>query len=152
MIERIARRAGGFASTTALRWLRAGGDAVPELAPPTHSSASGGLGRPLTKGAALVGTFAVVSSSKAVRSALATGLRKAAEKVRTDRPTRPAQARPSSANGSKTSATNGSRANGSNGTRSLSSMTRAQLYELAKAKSIPGRSSMSKQELQKALL
>jgi hypothetical protein len=165
MIERIARRAGGFASTTAMRWLRAGSNVVPDVQLPTNQSSDRRRG-PLTTGAALAGTVALVSSSKVLRAGVAYGLRKAAETLRTDDPTG-AQDRASSSNGSgntrttrarSTQATahngsNGSKAhNGSNGSATtLSEKTRAELYEMAKKKNISGRSSMSKSELEKAL-
>jgi hypothetical protein len=124
MIEKIARRAGGFASTTALRWMGAGRDAVAEVAPVSGNGDRKHGGRAL---AGAAGAIAVISSSKLVRSGVERGLRAAASALRSS------------------PATNG---NGSNG---LTEKTRAELYELAKKADLPGRSTMSKDELARAL-
>jgi hypothetical protein len=126
MIEKIARRAGGFASTTAARWVGAGVDTVADVAPGGGNGNHRSGGR-LLAGAA--GAVALLSSSKTVRSGLERGLRTVSKAVR---PT-------PSANG-----------NG-NGGKDLSAKTRAELYELAKKADLPGRSAMSKDELAKAL-
>lgn len=133
MIERIARRAGGFASTTALRWLGAGKDAVAEAAPVAGTRHGNSGGRVAATAAA--GAVALLSN-KAVRTRVERGLLALSEKVRPD-PT---------ANGNGNG--NGSNGNGSNG---LSGKTRAELYELAKKMDVPGRSAMSKDELAKAV-
>ena len=125
MIEKIARRAGGFASSTALRWAGAGADKVAEVTPIGDNGSHKG-GRRLAAVAA--GSVALLSS-KPVRSALEHGLRAASNALR---------ATPS-ANG-----------NG-NGSKNLTAKTRAELYELAKKADLPGRSAMSKDELTKAL-
>lgn len=124
MIEKMARRAGGFASTTALRWMGAGVDKVADVAPGGGNGHHGNGGR-LVAGAA--GAVALLSSSKTVRSGLERGLRTVSKAVR---PT-------TSANG--------------NGSKDLAAKTRAELYELAKKVDLPGRSAMSKDDLAKAL-
>ena len=145
MIERIARRAGGFASTTALRWLSGTRGHVPDIDIPVKKERGTlrRLGAPIAKGAAVTGALAVVSSSKSVRNGVAIGLRKATDVLRPDVPT--AASSSGSANGSH--ANNGA----GNGSGGLSEKTRAELYEMAKKKDIPGRSGMSKGELLKAL-
>ena len=125
MIEKIARRAGGFASTTALRWMGAGRDVVADVAPTNGNGSHHGRGR---LAAVAAGSLALLSSSKTARSALEHGLRAASKAVR---------ATPSTGNG--------------NGARDLAEKTRAELYELAKKADLPGRSAMSKDELTKAL-
>ena len=157
MIERIAQRAGGFASTTALRWLGALGDSVPEVElPPTKkrsalqrlttplSKDDGALAKKaLTKGA-FAGAVALVSSSKVVRKGVAGGLSKISDSLRTSSRTR------GDLNGtSSSSRSNGRSGNGSNG--AISQKTRTELYEMAKKLNIPGRSSMTKEQLEKAL-
>lgn len=134
MIEKIARRAGGFASTTALRWIGAGADKVAEVTP----LGDGGNGHSSHKGrtaAVVTGAVALLSSSKLVRSGLEHGLRAASDALRTT----PSSNKSSNGNGHK----------GKPG--DLVSKTRAELYELAKKADLPGRSSMSKDELAKAL-
>jgi hypothetical protein len=126
MIEKIARRAGGFASTTALRWMGAGVDKVAEVTPAGGNESHKHGGR-LVAGAA--GALALLSSSKTVRTGLERGLLAASKAVR---------------------ATPGARSNG-NGSKDLGAKTRAELYELAKKADLPGRSGMSKDELAKAL-
>lgn len=135
MIEKIARRAGGFASSTALRWMRAGADEVAEITPGTNGSHKGG-GR--TVAGAAVGAVVLISSSKVARSGIERGLRALASTVRSS---------PSSSNGNRNGNGNG---NG-NGAKDLTAKTRAELYELAKKADLPGRSSMSKDDLAKAL-
>ena len=125
MIEKIARRAGGFASSTALRWAGAGVDKVAGVAPLGDNGSHKG-GRRVAAVAA--GSVALLSS-KPVRAALEHGLRAASNALR-DTP---------SANGD------------GNGSKNLSSKTRAELYALAKKVDLPGRSAMSKEELAKAL-
>ena len=156
MIERIARRAGGFASTTAMRWISAIGDSVPEVELPTphKPSTAEKLRAPLSKGGAVAGTIVFLASTKLVRTGAAKGLRKFAEVVRPESST--ATRRKSSSTSSRSSgSSNGSSpsrssSNGSsNGT--LSKKTRTELYAMAKSKNIPGRSSMSKEQLAKAL-
>ena len=130
MIERIARRAGGFASTTALRWLGAGKDAVTEAVslPSSHRGKPGGR----VAATAAAGAVALLSN-KVVRARVEKGLLALSEKVRPD----------------TTSSHNGN-GNG-RGSKGLSSKTRAELYELAKKMDVAGRSSMSKDELAKAV-
>lgn len=74
MIDKIARRAGGFASTTTLRWLDAG-------AAPTPANGSHGRGRRVAAGAA-AGAVALLSSSKTLRTGLERGLRAASDALR----------------------------------------------------------------------
>ena len=147
MIERLARRAGGFASTTALRWFGAVRDSAPEVnlpltTPPAPSRKSS---TPLTK-SAVAGALVLASSNKVVRAGVAKGLLKLTESLR-----------PESSNGSSHGAkrsaapSNGTRANGGNGSHSLSEKTRADLYDMAKKKDITGRSKMSKEQLVHAL-
>lgn len=152
MIERIARRAGGFASTTALRWLGALGESVPDVELPTRKPTiverataplAKGMGGTLAKGA-LAGAVALVSSNKTVRRGLANGLDKIADSLG---PASSSKGRSGSPSGSAGS--NGYSGNGSNG--SVVQKTRTELYEMAKKMDIPGRSSMSKEELEKAL-
>ena len=154
MIERIARRAGGFASTTALRWLGAARDSAPEIELPSIRQPSAGqrLRKPLTRGA-LTSAVVLISSNRTVRSGVARGLLKVSEAVRTDGSKAGTQSGRSSTNGSSTARSNGNGNGNGNGTTigSLSKKTRTELYELAKKKDIPGRSNMSKQELAKAL-
>ena len=126
MIEKIARRAGGFASTTALRWVGAGVDKVADVAPGGGNGHHRSSGR-LVAGAA--GAVALLSSSKTVRSGLERGLRTVSKAVRP---------------------TPSAKGNG-NGSKDLTAKTRAELYELAKKVDLPGRSAMSKDELAKAL-
>lgn len=152
MIERIARRAGGFASTTALRWLGAPGNSVAQVvgATASDSGAAGRLTKPLGKTVA-AGALLLIASNEHVRAVAAAGLRKLATTVRPEA----GGPRPS-ANGfsytarvsNATPRQNGT-SNGGNG--SLSEKTRAELYEMAKQKDIAGRSSMTKQELARAL-
>lgn len=121
MIEKIARRAGGFAATTALRWAGAGRDALPDaVAAPRREKHSSRL----VAGAA-AGALALVTN-KTVRTGVEQGLLALSRAVR-----------PSAGNG--------------NGNGGLTSKTRAELYELAKKADLPGRSTMSKDELAKAL-
>lgn len=132
MIEKIARRAGGFASTTALRWMGAGVDKVADVTLVGGNGSHHGHGGRLVAGAA--GAIALLSSSKTVRTGLERGLLAASKAVRATPASR------SNRNGS----------NG-NGTKDLTAKTRAELYELAKKVDLPGRSGMSKDELAKAL-
>lgn len=125
MIERIARRAGGFASTTALRWIGAGVDKVADVTPGNGNTVHKRGGR-VVAGAA--GAVALVSSSKVVRKRVERGLRAASKAVR---------AAPASRNGG--------------GSKDLAAKTRAELYEMAQKMDLPGRSAMSKDELAKAL-
>lgn len=131
MIEKIARRAGGFASTTAMRWMGAGVEKVADVTPVGGNGSHRHGGR-LVAGAA--GAIALLSSSKTVRTGLERGLLAASKAVRA------------------TPASRGNR-NGSNGngSKDLTAKTRAELYELAKKADLPGRSGMSKDELAKAL-
>lgn len=131
MIEKIARRAGGFASTTALRWIGAGTGKVADVTP-VGANGGHGHGRRLLAGAA--GAVALLSSSKTVRTGLERGLLAASKAVR---------ATPAARNRTRNS-------NG-NGSKDLTAKTRAELYELAKKADLPGRSAMSKDELAKAL-
>ncbi|HYP22716.1 MAG TPA: Rho termination factor N-terminal domain-containing protein [Actinomycetota bacterium] len=133
MIEKIARRAGGFASSTALRWIRTGADEVAEIAPTRNGSHKGG-GRAVAGAAA--GAVALITSSKVARSGIERGLRALADAVRTS---------------SSTSHGNGNGNGNGNGSKDLTAKTRAELYELAKKADLPGRSSMSKDDLAKAL-
>jgi hypothetical protein len=147
MIERIARRAGGFASTTAMRWLGVARDAAPEIELPVAKSSNGDrLHKPI-RASAVAGALVLVSSNKLVRSEMAKGLRKLTETLRPDTSTGngSAQKRASSTAGS-----NGSHANGASAA-SLSEKTRAELYDMAKKKDVRGRSGMSKEQLAKAL-
>ena len=146
MIERIARRAGGFAATTALRWMGAIDEAVPEVQLPHRKKASplDRLGKPLA-GGAVATTVVLLSSNDIVRARVSKGLRKVAEALRTEHSNNGTAGSSQSKNG----AMNGSATNGSD--RSIAEKSRAELYEMAKKKDIPGRSSMSKQELAKAL-
>lgn len=134
MIEKIARRAGGFASTTALRWIGAGTDKVADVTPLGGNDTHSHKGR---AAAVAAGAVALLSSSKLVRSGLEHGLRAASDALRTT---------PSSGN-------NGHSNGNGNGKRpgELAAKTRAELYELAKKMDLPGRSAMSKDELAKAL-
>lgn len=144
MIERIARRAGGFASTTALRWLGAAHEAAPDVVPHVMApSTEGRMRKPLVK-SAVAGAVVLVSSNKVVRAEVAKGLQRLTEALRTDAARTTARPKPSSH-----PTTNGTHRNGGNG--SLSTKTRAELYEIAKQKDVPRRSTMSKQELAKAL-
>ena len=153
MIERIARRAGGFASTTALRWLGSLGDSVPDVQLPTRKPSlaerataplKGAVGKTLAKGA-LAGAVALISSNKTVRRGLADGLDKIADSLGPGSSSGASGSRSGSSPGSS----NGHSGNGSNG--SIGQKTRTELYELAKKMDIPGRSSMTKEELEKAL-
>lgn len=120
MIERIARRAGGFASTTALRWLGAGRDAMTEAAPLQRGSRRRPGGRVAATAAA--GAVALISSNKTVRTGVERGLLALSEKLRPEgNPSRNA------------------------------GKTRDELYELAKKMDVPGRSTMTKDELAKAV-
>ena len=147
MIERIARRAGGFASTTAIRWLSGTREHVPDIDIPVSKKrgAVRRLGAPLTKGAAMTGAFVLVSSSKPVRNGVAIGLRKVTDLLRPDSSSQHAPAPSARSNGSHPN--NGH----SNGSGALSEKTRTELYEMAKKKDIQGRSGMTKGELLKAL-
>lgn len=135
MIEKIARRAGGFASTTALRWLGAGAEALPET-PLTPESGGSGTGRKGLAAAAVTGAAALLTSHT-VRAGLETGLRAVSKAIRPEPPARSSRKSTSNGNG--------------NGNGSLTDKTRAELYELAKKMELPGRSGMSKEELAKAL-
>ncbi len=126
MIEKIARRAGGFASTTALRWIGAGREALPEAV--TGSNGHAKRSHRLLAGAA-AGAVAVMTSNKSVRAGIEQGL------LTVTRALRPQP----SADGK------------GNGVDTLGAKTRAELYEMAKKVDLPGRSSMSKDELAKAL-
>ena len=154
MIERIARRTGGFASTTALRWIRAVRESVPdvELSHPKKPNTMERLRKPLTTGA-LAGGVVLVSSNKGVRGQVAKALRNVGDALRADASSPRRSNERSPAPGSGHQAGHGAAGNGAgNGAgRSLSKKTRAELYEMAKKKDIPGRSTMSKQELAKAL-
>ena len=156
MIERIARRAGGFASTTALRWLGALGDSVPDVELPSTSgpNAAEKLRKPLG-GGAVVGAIALASSNKLVRAGVAKGLLKITQALRTDDSQSGPRSNTGSSRGSSSARRNGATgengSNGNGGGHSLSAKTRTELYEMAKKKDIPGRSSMSKQQLAKAL-
>ena len=158
MIERIAQRAGGFASTTALRWLGALGDSVPEVELPLTKkrSALQRVTAPLSKGdgtlakkaltkGAFAGAVVLVSSSKVVRKGVAGGLGKISDSLRTSSPSRGDL----SGTSSSSARSNGRSANGSNG--AVSQKTRTELYEMAKKLNIPGRSSMTKEQLQRAV-
>lgn len=140
MIEKVARRAGGFASTTALRWIGAGREALPEAVTPQNGSSKKLGGR--ASAAVVTGAVALLSSHKA-RSAVEHGLLAAARALRPDAPT-------ARRNGSGASR-NGHNGHNGNGNGSLSEKTRAELYELAKKMDLPGRSAMSKDQLAKAL-
>ena len=138
MIERIARRAGGFASTTALRWIGAHVDSAPFTQEP---ASNGSKAKPIGKTVA-AGAVMLIASNEHVRNAAAGGLRTLATTLRPEgrrRSARSAGRSPSSSNGS------------SNGNGVLSDKSKAELYELAKKKEIPGRSGMSKEELARAL-
>ena len=154
MIERIARRAGGFASTTALRWLGSLGDSVPDVQLPTRKpSLAERVTAPLTKGVvgksvakgALAGAVALISSNKTVRRGLANGLDKIADSLGPGSSSSGSGSR----SGSSPTSSNGHSGNGSNS--SIAQKTRTELYELAKKMDLPGRSSMTKEELEKAL-
>jgi hypothetical protein len=157
MIERVARRIGGFASSTAVRWANAVAEIPKEaILTPSRSWASKSLpsrkaarswankalpsrsrnwsskARPSKKGALIVGAAAAVgavalaSSSGRVRKNVSAGLGRFAKRAR-------------------------SAAGSGNGLKNLSGKTKRELYRLAKRKNIPGRGSMSKQELERAL-
>lgn len=168
MIEKIARRAGGFTSTTALRWLTAARGSssvvVPDLARSTHRSSSlvSKLGAPL-RYAGTLGAVAVVARNRKVREEVAQGLRSLTDILRPDEGVGSASSARSNSNGSRGqqrsngtagqqrsngSATSGTRGNGSG---ALSKKTRAELYEMAKSRNVEGRSKMSKEELARAL-
>ena len=149
MIERIARRAGGFAATTALRWLDGARDSVAEveLAPRKNRSGFERLRKPL-KGGAVASTLVLLSSNRLVRGEVAKGLRWVTEALRPDHPSSPSRS-PQPSTRSTSAHSNGAATNGKGG--SLSQKTRDELYELAKKKDIAGRSNMSKDELLKAL-
>ena len=155
MIERIARRAGGFASTTALRWIRAAEDAAPvELLPARKPRTSERLRGPVMKGAAMAGTLALASSSNTVRRGVATSLKKMSASLRTEGSSAPSRNRTAAtgSGASRSNGSNGSDTSGRNGSGgSLLKKTRAELYEMAKKKDIPGRSNMTKDDLTKAL-
>lgn len=143
MIEKIARRAGGFASTTALRWVGAGREALPDAVAPTPSSSRKVPGRAAS--IAVAGAVAVLSSD-VVRSGLERSLRAVSDALRTESPRRGSSR---NGHGSRNGHRNGN-GNG-NGIGKLTEKTRAELYELAKKADLPGRSTMSKDELAKAL-
>ncbi len=145
MIETIARRVGGFTSTTAVRWLGAARDSVREveLPPAKEPSLVQKLHRPLVT-AAVSGAVAVVSSNKTIRRGLERGLRSVADRFRPED-------RPSGGTASTKVAPGGNRSSNGNGGGDISAKTRSELYEMAKEKNIPGRSSMSREELAKAL-
>jgi hypothetical protein len=185
MIERVARRIGGFASSTAVRWANAVAEIPKEaILTPSRSWASKSLpsrkearswaskslpsrkaarrraskslpsrkaarswankalpsrsrnwsskALPSKKGALIVGAAAAVgavalaSSSGRVRKNVSAGLGRFAKRAR-------------------------SAAGSGNGLKNLSGKTKRELYRLAKRKNIPGRGSMSKQELERAL-
>ncbi|MDQ3876837.1 MAG: Rho termination factor N-terminal domain-containing protein [Actinomycetota bacterium] len=168
MIEKIARRAGGFTSTTALRWLNAARGAaapvVPDLPGPSRRSSSIGskLGVPIRYAGAL-GAVAVVARNRKVREELAQGLRSLTDVLRPDEAVGSASSARGNSNGSRgqhrSNGTAGQhRSNGSatsgthgNGSGALSKKTRAELYEMAKSRNVEGRSKMSKEQLARAL-
>ena len=131
MIERIARRAGGFASTTALRWLGAAGEALPDAIAPTRDTGHGKLRAGAVTGAA-AGAVALLSN-KTVREGVERTLRAASQGLRSE------------TNGTPRSSTNG------NGSGDLSEKTRDELYALARKMNVRGRSAMSKDALVEAL-
>lgn len=137
MIETIARRAGGFASTTAFRWLAAARDAAAESdVVPVKSSNGSHRGPAVAAGA--VALAAAALSTKKARTAAESTLRGLARTMRTEGKTTQRAA----SNGK--AATNGAAAE-------LGRKTRAELYELAKKADLPGRSTMSKEDLARAL-
>ena len=140
MIDRIARRAGGFAATTAMRWIGSGADGLADagVLPDKGGSAVHKVRKRAVAGAA-AGAVAILSSD-AVRGGVERGLRAVSQKVRTDSSSR----RPGRAGAARASS------NG-NGTADLSAKTKDELYALARKKNVPGRSAMSKDELAKAL-
>lgn len=146
MIEKIARRAGGFASTTALRWMGAGAEKVADVSPIGDSGHDKHSGSGKLVAGAAAGAVALIAQSKFVRSGLERGLRAAADAVRA---TPPASNGKASSNGSASRNGNGSRNGKAIG--DLAAATRTELYELAKKMDLPGRSGMSKEELKKAL-
>jgi hypothetical protein len=127
MIERLARRIGGFASSTALRWANTALELPKEAIPvPAPRKPLGSRKGAIIVGAAAAGAVALASSNSELRRKASAGLRQLAKQVR---------------------ATNGS----GNGAKSLSERTKRELYRMAKRKNIPGRASMTKEELERAL-
>jgi hypothetical protein len=137
MIERLARRIGGFASSTAFRWANAAIERPKEVIPVPEPKKGLRLSRPslpelgsrkgtLIVGAAAVGAVAVISSNARVRKEVGTRFRRLTTRVRS-------------------SSTFG------NGAKNLTEKTKRELYRLAKTKNIPGRGTMSKKELERAL-
>ncbi|HEV2756738.1 MAG TPA: Rho termination factor N-terminal domain-containing protein [Actinomycetota bacterium] len=78
MIKKIARRAGGFASTTAMRWLATARDADVVPTPQSHAP----RGKPVVAGA--VALAAAALSTKKVRTTAESALRGFAGALRTE--------------------------------------------------------------------
>ncbi|MDQ4126083.1 MAG: Rho termination factor N-terminal domain-containing protein [Actinomycetota bacterium] len=132
MFVKVAQRIGGFAGTTATRWISGAAQSVP--VPDAVKSKPGiaeRVARPALAATAGLAALAGISSSAALRNAVADRLRQKAEKIRASE--------------------NGTHANGANGSKGLSEKTRNELYEMAKKADIAGRSQMTKKELERAL-
>jgi hypothetical protein len=148
MITMVAKRIGGFAATTMSRWARsaiAGKAAV--VLPPKRPSLIARVRKPFLLGVATTaaGAFLTTPAGRRLRATLARALYDFSDSVRSDVS--------ASSVGSRNPAgsVNNSAGNTSNGPGRLSNKTKRELYEMAKKAGIPGRSTMTKEELEKAL-
>lgn len=131
MFVKVAQRIGGFAGTTATRWMSQAAESVPVPGPISKERGiAQRAAKPVLTAAAGLAALAGASAGTALRNAVAERLRQRAEKIRSD------------GNGAS---------NGTNGHSKLSAKTRTELYEMAKKADIPGRSQMTKKELERAL-
>jgi len=136
MFVRIAQRIGGFAGTTAKRWMQESARSAPVPLPtPSKPTLTERAAKPAVAAVGTLAALVAVSRATRLREMLADGLRRRAEDLRSQ---------------PKLTSTSSSNGNG-NGSKDMSEKTRAELYELAKEAGIAGRSQMTKEELAKAL-
>lgn len=138
MLVRMAQRIGGFAGTTAARWAGSAIAATP-LVEPKKPSIVARSAKPAMAATAATAAIAVLSRSTGLRQAVSDALRKQAEAMRNLEDAVDAGQSGSSGNGI------------AGGVKEIAGKSRAELYELAKKADIPGRSSMTKEDLAKAL-